>query len=196
MHIIGVDESGRGSLAGPVIVAAVAIPKRFYPKSISLPALRDSKRLTPSAREAWFNYIKAHPDILYATGRVYPRSIDAYNIANASNLAAKRALSRLLSGKPLTRFSVYLDGSLYIGTREESLRIAKTLIRGDQKIIAIKLASIVAKVTRDRYMDRLHAQYPQYHFNLHKGYGTALHKTAIQKHGLLAHHRATFLQKL
>lgn len=193
MNIIGIDEAGRGSLAGPVVVAAVVIPKSFYPRSASLPKLRDSKKLSPAGREAWFKYIKSHPKIVYSTSRIYPRKIEKINIANCANLAAYRTFQKL--NLPSKNVSVFLDGSLYLGKRATQPYFAKTVTRGDEKIIVIKLASIIAKVTRDRYMVKLNQRYPQYQLHLHKGYGTKLHRNLIGRHGSAEIHRLTYLKK-
>jgi len=183
MYTIGIDEVGRGALAGPVVVAAVALPKGFYPRQVGLPPLRDSKRLSHRQRVIWFDYLKAQPEVFYASARVYQSQIDRKNIARAANIAASRALDRMLEYFPIDEFSIFLDGSLYLGsTRHKDLR-ARTVIRGDEKFISIRLASIVAKVTRDAYMTRLNERYPAYEFPQHKGYGTELHRAMIRKHG-------------
>lgn len=198
MYIIGIDEAGRGALAGPVVVAAVIVPTGFYPRSASLTKLKDSKRLSPTARAAWLAYIKEHPEVSFTTARVYPRGIENKNIANAANLAAKRAFLRLLRDTGIERAvcRVLLDGSLYLGDPRESSTIAKTIVRGDQRFVAIKLASIVAKVTRDAYMTRLDERLPDYAFRVHKGYGTALHRELIGAYGAAEVHRKTFLEKI
>ncbi|MBI3088637.1 MAG: ribonuclease HII [Candidatus Colwellbacteria bacterium] len=203
MYIVGIDEAGRGSLAGPIVVAAVSIPKGFYPRSGALPRLRDSKKLNPSQRSFWFRYIKAHPKITYSTARIYPRKIEKLNIANCANLAAHRCYSKIAgfinetSAKKAdySDFTVFLDGSLYLGSKKSQPSFAKTVTRGDEKFVVIKLASIVAKVTRDRYMIALHKKEPLYQFNLHKGYGTHLHQKLIQKHGPAEVHRLTYLKE-
>ncbi|MDP2650921.1 MAG: hypothetical protein Q8P04_02400, partial [bacterium] len=147
MHIIGIDEAGRGSLAGPVVVAAVLIPKNFYPKSTTLPKLRDSKKLSSTQRQVWFEYLKSHPKISYATARIYQRKIEKLNIANCANLAALKVFNGLITKYQIrdTRYpSVFLDGSLYLGSKRSQPSFARTIIRGDEKFISIKLASIVA----------------------------------------------------
>lgn len=196
MHIIGIDEAGRGSLAGPVVVAAVLIPKNFYPKSSALPKLRDSKKLSSTQRQAWFEYLKSHPKISYATARIYPRKIEKLNIASCANIAAARAFWALFlrsSVRNLEPPSVILDGSLYLGSRRDQPHFARTIIRGDEKFVSIKLASIVAKVTRDRYMIKLNQKYPQYQFHLHKGYGTLTHQRMLRRFGPAETHRLTYL---
>src|SRR3989344_6437359 len=97
MYIIGIDEAGRGSLAGPVVVAAVLTPRNFYPKRTALPKLRDSKKLSPIQRQVWFKYLKSHPKVFYATARVYPRQIEKLNIASCANLAALKVFNNLIA---------------------------------------------------------------------------------------------------
>lgn len=194
MYILGIDEAGRGALAGPVVVGVVAIPKGFSPKSAALPPLRDSKKLSARQRNIWFNYIKTHPDIFYASARVYQVSIDKNNIATSANVAASRALNSILGHHVFTVNSILLDGSLYLDSPAHSALHARTIVRGDQKFICIKLASIVAKVTRDGYMVRLHKKYPVYEFGRHKGYGTEIHRNMIQEYGPSDPHRLTYLK--
>jgi len=198
MYIIGIDEAGRGSLAGPVVVAAVLTPKNFYPKSTTLPKLRDSKKLSPTQRQVWFEYLKSHPKISYTTARIYPRKIEKLNIASCANIAAAKAFWALVSRFEVRNLEsplVILDGSLYLGSKRSQPSFARTIIRGDEKFVSIKLASIIAKVTRDSYMTKLHRKQPLYQFNLHKGYGTALHRALIHKHGPAEVHRLTYIKK-
>lgn len=194
MYSLGIDEVGRGALAGPVVVAVVAVPKGFYPRSKLLPPLRDSKRLSPRQRIIWFNYIKARPDIFHSTARVYQGLIDRKNIAIAANIAASRALDRIIEQNSISPFSISLDGSLYLHKADHKKFAARTIVRGDEKFVSIKLASIVAKVTRDAYMVRLGNQYPDYQFPRHKGYGTLLHRNMIKKHGPSRVHRLTYIK--
>ncbi|MBI4033987.1 MAG: ribonuclease HII [Candidatus Brennerbacteria bacterium] len=191
--IVGIDEVGRGPLAGPILVAAVLCPSGFRPRCRALP-LRDSKKLTVIQKQGWFGYIGAHPKISFATARVYPRGIDRLNVARAANRAATRAFLKLVGRGWVVggRTNVYLDGGLYLQPTTYNLK-PKTLVRGDEKINAIKLASIIAKVTRDRYMTKLHKRYPNYGFDEHKGYGTKKHKRALKKHGPTKFHRLTFI---
>lgn len=189
--IVGIDEVGRGPLAGPVVVAAVAFPVEFRPRSGSLP-LRDSKKLTKLQKQAWFEYVRQQPKIYFSTARVYSRGIDRLNISRAANRAASHAFTKLITKYqlPISRLRVYLDGGLFL-EKMPAVK-AKTVVRGDEKIKAIKLASIVAKVTRDKYMVKLHKKHPAYGFYSHKGYGTKKHKKAISRHGLTDFHRKTF----
>jgi ribonuclease HII len=215
-YTVGIDEVGRGSLAGPVTVAAVCVPKKIRIRNYELGKLKDSKKLTASRRERWFYFLKNHPKIRYAIARVYPRAIEKMNVSRAANLAALRAFRRLIATTrylPHTTYKVYLDGGLYLGNGGENVRIgarkgaknirndsrllsqcsASTIIRGDEKIKAIAAASIIAKVSRDRAMTRLAKKYPQYGFEIHKGYGTRKHFAAIRKHGPSEAHRKTFI---
>lgn len=189
-YIIGIDEVGRGPLAGPVTVAAVATTGNF--KNLKL---RDSKKLSERQRETWFKYIKKK--FKYAVASVSPRTIDKINISKAANLAATRALRRLLMKRkfPLNKTKIFLDGGLKIKEPLSTFYNPRTIIKGDEKVPAIALASIVAKVTRDKRMKKLHKKYPKYRFNKNKGYGTKKHIKAIKKHGPIDIHRSTFTNK-
>jgi ribonuclease HII len=210
-YVVGVDEVGRGALVGPVVVAALALPRnlKFKIKNLKLP-VRDSKKLSPKQREEWFSFVKRQK-IPFATASVSPKIIDKINIANAANLAASRAVLKLLKSLTIVRdFSkrgveIFLDGGLYLNSKFKSqnskfqfksqnfknLKI-KTIIKGDEKILAITLSSIVAKVTRDQTMARLHKKYPQYDFINNVGYGTKKHREAIKKYSPSPIHRKSF----
>lgn len=205
--IVGIDEVGRGALAGPVVVAAAMMPRGLKINVKKLGALKDSKKLSKKRREAWARYFKDHRNVAFTFARVYPRGIESMNISAAANLAALRAFRRL-SGAYRLRPSVFvfLDGGLFLGNGGRSggrlgshskgyPKNAKTIIKGDEKITAIKIASIVAKVHRDRFMCRLAKQYPVYDFEVHKGYGTESHRRAIKKYGSCEAHRLTFISK-
>jgi len=178
--------------------------------SASIIKLRDSKKLSSKQREIWFQWIKKHSNILknvgmfYTTANVSPKIIDKINISNAANLAATRAFTRLVNNFTIvrlltkSRIKVFLDGGLYLN--KNLIRInqfnphksASTVIKGDEKIPAIALASIVAKVSRDREMRKLHKKYPQYDFIHNVGYGTKKHISAIKKFGFSPLHRRSF----
>lgn len=195
-YIIGIDEVGRGPLAGPVVVAAVCIPEHLKLHQTKLGRPRDSKQLSERVRESWFAYATNHPDIIYAIAKVSPRVIDRINISRAANRAALRVWTKIheTKGISLKNTRTFLDGGLYLGVKTKSVELgAKTIIRGDSKISAISLASSIAKVTRDRLMVRLAKQHPEYRFEIHKGYGTALHLRKLKKHGPSPIHRLTFL---
>lgn len=201
-YLIGIDEAGRGPLAGPVAVAGVRIKdkgqrtphqNKFGAGQVKiLRGIKDSKKLTAKQREEWFRILTDHPKIEWAVARVWPKVIDRINIAQAANLGARRVHRRLsLDGKRLslgrTTFAV-LDGSLYLPAYIPH----ETIIKGDEKIPVIAAASIIAKVTRDRTMLRLHKKYPQYGFDMHKGYGTKLHRMALRRFGHSEIHRKSF----
>ncbi len=214
-YLIGIDEVGRGCLAGPIAVTALALPLKFKVESSkSKVPLRDSKKLTARQREKWAEYVRNHPKIIYETAYVYPKAIERINISQAANLAATRAVARLLTNdirlttkakrlttndiRPTTGdIKILLDGGLFVSpllvvSRKLSVR---TVVRGDEKFNCIKLASIVAKVSRDRAMRRLHRKFPVYGLDEHKGYGTEQHILAIKKHGPSSIHRLTFISK-
>src|SRR3990167_8083732 len=195
MHTIGIDEVGRGALAGPVVVAAVAIPPRFKYRIKGLPKLKDSKQLSAFQRELWYQYICNTKGVFAHSSRVYQHQIDEKNISRSANVAASRAAEGVALDvrKKLKSFKILLDGGLYLGSAMHRDIKASTLIRGDERIVTIKLASIVAKVTRDRYMRKLHRRYPEYGFETHKGYGTKRHFRALKKYGIAEVHRLTYL---
>ncbi len=196
--IIGIDEVGRGALAGPVVVAAVLFKKGTISVPAAarrrLPKLRDSKRLSARQREIWAAYFLDHPDVMVSVARVYPRRIEKMNISRAANLAAQRACGRLTIADPAAdrKLSVYLDGGLYLGNGVQPEN-ARTIVKGDERIAAVAAASIVAKVARDRFMVRLGKRHPEYGFEAHKGYGTKAHYRALREYGPCRAHRATFL---
>ena len=204
-YVIGIDEVGRGALAGPVVVAVVVATVNFKLQTPnSKLKLRDSKKLTARQREIWFQYIKKSQKskakgqrLYYKTASVSPKIIDKVNISQAANLAATRVLVRLMTNdKRLTtkKFSVFLDGGLSIKRSLVMSRklLVSTIVRGDEKIPAITMASIMAKVSRDKRMRRLHKRYPQYDFINNVGYGTKKHIKAIKKFGPSPIHRKSF----
>ncbi len=205
-YIIGIDEAGRGPLAGPVVVAGVRIAARNRRQAAGIFAgIRDSKKLSVKNREEWYAFLTMHSEIEWAVARVSPAVIDRINIRNAALLGARRVYAKLIpayAGISLAgqgargadisapRARVLLDGGLFLphsaGIKQE------TIIKGDEKVPLIAAASIIAKVTRDRLMMRLHKKYPQYGFDRHKGYGTVLHREMIRQHGRCDTHRASF----
>jgi ribonuclease HII len=192
---VGIDEVGRGSLAGPVVVVAAMVNGTV--RNPKLGKLKDSKKLTKLQREAWFDYLIKNKRVRFALARVYPRQIEKRNVSQAANLAAARAFGRLMTvhsdSHPTTQPTIFLDGGLFLGSRDKQPKHAKTIVKGDEKIRAVAIASIIAKVSRDRLMMRLAKRYPHYGFDLHKGYGTKLHQTAIRHYGPTTVHRLTFL---
>ncbi len=196
-YSVGIDEVGRGALAGPVMVAVALVPKELRIRNYKLGILRDSKKLTPNQREKWFKVFKNDSRIKYAIAKVHPRKIEKINISKAANLAALRAYLRLVKSSKfhVSNSVAYLDGGLYLGNDKNRLS-AKTVIRGDQKIPAIKIASIIAKVSRDKLMTRLAKTHPNFGFEIHKGYGTKMHYAALKKHGPSVIHRQSFIKQI
>ena len=200
--VIGIDEVGRGALAGPVVVAAAMVESNTrFSDSHPLGILKDSKKLTAKKREAWYGHFLAHPKITFAVARVYPRQIEKRNVSGAANLAALRVYKKLTvshMSPVLKNCKIFLDGGLFLGNKSQRMgqeyKQAKTVIKGDEKIPAIAIASIIAKVHRDRFMKKMAKKHPNYGFDIHKGYGTKKHRAALQKYGPSAIHRLTFLQ--
>lgn len=181
-YIAGVDEAGRGPLAGPVYAAAVILPVDCF-----IPGLNDSKKLSEKKREELFDII-TEKAVAYSIFSVDEKRIDEINILNATFEAMNGAVNSL-SQKP--------DYVLIDGNRIQGMEIpCETIVKGDSKSASIAAASILAKVSRDRYITEIAKEYPQYGFEQHKGYGTAMHNEAILKYGPCKIHRKTFLRKL
>jgi len=206
-------------LAGPVVVAGVRLNAKRKMQNVPicrgssilqsrigtkfLYGIKDSKKLSAKKREEWFGKLMGNSKIEWAVAKVGPKVIDRINIQKAANLGAMRVYRKLstnyesVTNLRIRRFVrdsrfvdcfALLDGSLYLPKKIPH----KTIIRGDEKIPVISAASIIAKVTRDRLMVRLHKKYPKYRFDIHKGYGTKLHKRLIKKHGISEIHRKSF----
>lgn len=179
--ICGVDEAGRGPLAGPVCAAAVILPPH-----LEIPGLTDSKKLTDKKRRELYPIIKEQA-IAYGIGMASEQEIDEINILQATFLAMQRALDQL---------NIKPDLALIDGNREKDFGIpVKTVVKGDSLSMNIAAASILAKVTRDDLMVKLAEEYPQYGFEIHKGYGTKAHYAALTVYGPSPIHRMTFLKK-
>ncbi len=176
--IAGVDEAGRGPLAGPVYAAAVILSPR-----VPIEGLADSKKLTAKRRDALFDVIQRDA-LSWAIASASVEEIDAINILQASLLAMRRAVEGLAT-QP---HEILVDG-LFGPTVSMP---ARAIVKGDSKEPAISAASILAKVARDREMYRLHEQFPRYRFDLHKGYGTVVHMAALAKHGVSPVHRLSY----
>ena len=192
-YYIGIDEAGRGALAGPVSVGAVLYPEDFnWQEGFALitrrgePKLRDSKKLTAQQRDILFAYITQHGRLKHAFAFVDAKTIDTIGIVNAAYEAVAIAISRL--GITESKAEVLLDA----GLRAPEKWKQKSFIRGDENIPAISFASIIAKVSRDRHMEEVSSSYGAYHFEVHKGYGTLAHRKAIAREGLSEIHRASF----
>ena len=184
--VCGVDEAGAGPLAGPVYAAAVILPRE-----VELPGLNDSKKLTEKKREALFPLI-CEQAIAYSIQRVEAAEIDEMDILNARMLAMQRAIDGLAVKPDMA----LIDGNRDHGSIHAITTPHVTIIGGDGKSASIAAASILAKVARDCYVaGELDAQYPQYRFAKHKGYGTKLHYEMLDTYGTCPQHRMTFLKK-
>lgn len=180
--VCGVDEAGRGPLAGPVYAAAVILPDGLEDLGIN-----DSKKLSEKKREQLFDVI-CEKAVAYGIGSASEKEIDEINILNAAFLAMKRAIEAMGLEPDL----VLVDGNRKPGTGYEEI----TIVKGDAKSISVAAASILAKVSRDRYMKDLAQKYPAYKFEQHKGYPTKLHYEMIEQYGILPDHRRSFLKKI
>ncbi len=212
--LIGVDEAGRGCLAGPVMAGACLLSRTFFASAEAIElsaAINDSKQLSAQARTTQFAVIKnlrdrGLLDFEVASGSV--EEIEALNILGATRLAMQRAIEGLAErASKLELPTDAIDGPLFQNTNRLCILVdgrplkpfpyAHTgLVKGDGKSLAIAIASITAKVLRDRKMSELAKVHPEYFFEKHKGYGTVLHRTALRKHGALTIHRKLFLQKI
>lgn len=184
--VIGVDEAGRGPLAGNVVAAAVILKEYTN----ELDEINDSKQLSEKKREKLYDIIMKH--FYVGVGEASPAEIDEINILNATFLAMRRAL-RNLQKKSNIDHLVLVDGNFKI---REYAGKQEAVIKGDAKSLSIAAASIIAKVTRDREMIEEGKKYPEYHFEKHKGYGTKTHREALEKHGAVSIHRKSFLNKI
>lgn len=178
--VCGIDEAGRGPLAGPVCAAAVILPEGCV-----IDGVNDSKKLTEKKREALFDVIKEKA-LAYSIAVADEKEIDEINILQATYLAMRRAFDGL---------SVKPDMALVDGNRDPELGVpTRTIVKGDANSMSIAAASILAKVTRDRFMLEMDAKYPEYQFAKHKGYGTKLHYEMLTQYGASEIHRMTFLK--
>lgn len=180
--VCGVDEAGRGPLAGPVYAAAVILPVET-----EIAGLNDSKKLSEKKREELFDIIN-DVAISVSVGTASEKEIDEINILNATFLAMKRAVEGL---------EISPDYAIIDGNRAPNLEIpTETVVKGDGKVMSVAAASIIAKVSRDRFMLKMAEEYPEYKFEKHKGYGTKLHYEMIEKYGVSQIHRKSFLKKI
>ena len=194
---VGIDEVGRGPLAGPITVGAVALIINTRQKAMSdkfLRGIRDSKKLTPIKREEWYAALRNESRFTIACVSVNHTVIDKKGLSYAARFAVAKCLKKISQdlGVSGDRFQVLLDAGLFAPVEYQQERIVK----GDEKIPLIAAASIIAKVTRDKYMTRIHKKYSQYGFMKHKGYGTSAHIALIKKYGLSGIHRKTFCTRI
>lgn len=180
--LCGVDEAGRGPLAGPVCAAAVILPR-----GLEIEGLDDSKKLSEKKREALFDLICAEA-VSYGIAFASVEEIESMNILNAAMKAMNRAIAKLSPQPSL---------ALIDGNRNSAIELpSRCIVKGDSKCADIAAASVLAKVTRDRYMLQMAEKYPQYGFEKHKGYGTKLHYEALREYGPCDIHRPSFLRKM
>lgn len=180
--LCGVDEAGRGPLAGPVCAAAVVLPR-----GLEIPGLNDSKKLSEKKREALYDVIVSSA-MAYGIAFADVEEIERLNILHATFLAMNRAIAQL---------SVRPELALIDGNRDSDIEVpSRCIVKGDSRCADIAAASILAKVTRDRYMIKMAEQYPQYGFEQHKGYGTKRHYAALREYGATPIHRMSFLRKM
>ena len=180
--LCGVDEAGRGPLAGPVCAAAVILPR-----GLEIPGLNDSKKLSEKRREALYDVIISSA-AAYGIAFADVEEIERLNILHATFLAMNRAIAQL---------SVRPELALIDGNRDSDIEVpSRCIVKGDSRCADIAAASILAKVTRDRYMIKMAEQYPQYGFEQHKGYGTKQHYAALREYGASPIHRMSFLRKM
>jgi len=188
-RVICLDEAGRGPLAGPVVAAAVTI-YNFNSKILKeLKGVKDSKKLSPKKRKEIFKKIKKIPQIKWATSTVSPRIIDKINILEATKLAMERATKKLFQKiKGKRKSFLIVDGNFEINLKIPQ----KSIVKGDEKVFSCALSSIIAKVKRDKIMEKYSKKYPKYKFEIHKGYPTKLHLKLLKKYGPSKIHRRTF----
>ncbi len=186
--IIGMDEAGRGPLAGPVAAGAVALPLHRDDLPVVLKGARDSKEMNATQRLAADVIIKEIAST-WGIGHSGAKEIDDYGIISATKLAMRRALCAALARRPVAPDCLFLD---YLPWPEQQDYPVRNIVKGDKLSLSIACASIIAKVWRDKYMKELEDRYPEYGFAQNKGYGTRAHLNALDRHGPCEYHRATF----
>ncbi|MDP2630072.1 MAG: ribonuclease HII [Candidatus Uhrbacteria bacterium] len=186
--VIGVDEVGMGCLAGPVVVCAIVFTRPFYLRTHKkLHWLRDSKLLQPKQREFFFDQLMREEDIKFRVSYCYPKTIDSLNIYQAARYAMRRAIKKVHN--TYNNSFVLVDGNTEIkGMKLEQ----RAIVKGDRRVFAISCASVIAKVFRDRMMERYAKKFPGYGFEKHKGYGTKLHQARLLALGPSPIHRHSF----
>ncbi|MBU3934941.1 ribonuclease HII [Patescibacteria group bacterium] len=188
--VVGLDEAGRGPLAGPVLAAAVVITPGSKNK-VSKLKIQDSKKLTAKKREEFYKILVGHPQIKWGIGRVSEKVIDKINILEATKLAMEKALRQVRTKLNKNIDYLILDGNFKIKSKIPQ----KSIIKADVKVFSCATASIIAKVSRDRIMLKYDKKYPKYDFKKHKGYPTKLHRKVLKKVGLCPIHRKSFSLK-
>lgn len=189
--VVGLDEAGRGPLAGPVTAAAVTVDRCQNLESLIPQLLKevdDSKKLSSKKREALYGKLANHPRIHWQVSWVSPKVIDRINILEATKRVMKRAVQKLEKKTGKKSDFLFLDGNFLIDMKRKQ----EAVRGGDGRVFVCACASIISKVTRDRTMQRYHRLFPEYGFNRHKGYPTRLHRKKIKKHGPCRIHRTSF----
>lgn len=196
--VLGIDEAGRGPLAGPVVAGAVVFKiKNQKLNSKVIKGINDSKKLTAKKREEVYNYFKKNPNIEWGIGIVSEKVIDKINILEATKLAMLKAIKNLEKKLEKPRSTMELSVELKMLIIDGNMKLdtdlaQKSIVKADQKVLSCALASIFAKVTRDKIMQKFHRKYPEYGFDIHKGYGTKDHFKMLKKHGACKIHRKSF----
>jgi ribonuclease HII len=191
-RVVGLDEAGRGPLAGPVVAAAVSIIANCKLEILKFKDLKDSKKLAPKKREDFYKIITKNPQIEWGIGIVSEKIIDKINIKNAAELAMEKALKNLERKMKKKADFLIIDGN-HINSKNLKARSYKLIVKADEKVFSCALASILAKVTRDKIMERYSKKYPEYGFEIHKGYPTKFHLKMLKKYGPCKIHRKSFL---
>jgi len=189
-RVVGLDEVGRGSLAGPVVAAAFAF-KKFPISNFQFSNIKDSKKLSPKKREEIYKLLENCLFIEWGIGRVSEKVIDKINIKNAAELAMEKALKNLEKKLRKKADFLIIDGN-QLKNYKLKTKNYKLIIKADEKVFSCAAASIIAKVARDRIMQKYHKKYPQYGFDRHKGYPTELHRKMLGKYGFCKIHRKSF----
>jgi ribonuclease HII len=199
-RVVCLDEAGRGPLAGPVVAAAVMLNSKFKIQNETLHQilvggkiqnLRDSKKLTAKKREEWYKILTKNPQIEWGIGIVSEKIIDKINIKNAAELAMEKALKNLERKMEKKADFLIIDGN-HINSKNLKARSYKLIIKGDEKVFSCAAASVIAKVTRDKIMEKYAKRYPKYGFEIHKGYPTKYHLKMLKKYGPCKIHRKSF----
>jgi len=187
-HVAGIDEAGRGPLAGPVFASAVLITEKDFEKAKKIKSVRDSKKLKEGKREEVFSDLIKSREIKWGIGTVSEKMIDKINILQATKLAMVKAIKDLERRNKIKVDFIILDGKMKLDLETDQ----KSIINADDKVFSVSAASIIAKVSRDALMKKYDKKYPEYDFKKHKGYGTREHLERIRKYGICPIHRKTF----
>jgi len=187
-YVVGIDEAGRGPLAGPVSAGAVLILEKDFEEAKKIKSVKDSKKLKEGKRkEVYLNLVK-NKKVKWGIGMVSEKTIDKINILEATKIAMIKAVKNLEKKNKIKIDFLLLDGKMKLDLKINQ----KSIVKGDDKVFSISAASIIAKVKRDKLMERYDKKYPQYNFKKHKGYGTKEHLEKIKKNGACKIHRKSF----